>query len=507
MSSPVGTGARRRTAAGVSGAVVLLAALDAYVVVTILATMLEDLQIPINRLERATPIITGYLLGYVAAMPLLGRLSDRLGRRPVIQLSLAGFAAGSILSAVAGSLTLLVVGRFVQGAAGGALLPVTFALVGDLWESRERPLPLGAVGATQEMGSVLGPLYGAGLAALIGWRGLFWVNVPLAAAAAWAIHRTLPHSGGRSEQRVDVGGGTLLALGLALAIVGLYNPDPEAAVLPAWGPWLLAGAVVVLAAFVVWERRSPVRLLDPAGIRAGPFSAALGASFLSGAALMVTLVDVPLLAQTLLGESNLGGALVLSRFLLALAAGAVVGGILARRAGERIVAVAGFLVAAGGYLLVSGWPIDVRAARHGWLGMSLPRLDIDLVMAGLGLGLVIAPLAAVALRASSPEQHGTASAGVVVARMMGMLVGIAALAAWGLHRFQELTADLVPPLPVGLEPAEFVRQLDVYEAAVRAALHVEYGEIFAITAWVAAAAALVSVGLGRRRAGAEPRPT
>jgi hypothetical protein len=174
------------------------------------------------------------------------------------------------------------------------------------------------------------------------------------------------------------------------------------------------------------------------------------------------------------------------------------GGFLSRRSGERAVAVAGLMVAGAGYLLVAGWPLNVAAARHDLALFSLPRLDTDLAAAGLGLGLVIAPIASVALRASGPEQHGAASAAVVVARMMGMLVGIAAVAAWGLHRFHQLTADLPAPLPFGVEAAVFERRLIAYERALQGALHVEYREIFLITAGICAAGALVAMSLGGR---------
>lgn len=479
----------------------LLASLDAYVVVTITVDIMRDLSIPINHFERVTPVVTGYLLGYVAAMPMLGQLSDRLGRLPVIRGCLIGFAAGSLVSAAAPTLLILVAGRLVQGAAGGALLPVTFAIIGDQWEARNWSLPLGAVGAAQELGSVLGPLYGAAVAALIGWRGIFWINVPLALVAVFAVGRAVPRSPTKAVVGVDLGGGLILTAALVALVIGLYNPDPSEGVLASWGVPLVGLSLAGLAGFLIWERHSASPLIRTRDLQARPFAGALGCSFLSGVALIAALVDIPLLAQTLLGSDTVGGALILSRFLVALGLGALAGGLLSRRGGERPVAVGGLALAAGGFWLVSRWPAEILTDRYLAGPLAIPRMDADLVLAGLGLGLVIAPLASVVLASSPADQHGVVSAAVVVSRMAGMLAGIAALTAAGIHRFHQLTADLTPPLPFGSDPDAYARQLMVYEQGLKAALHREYSEIFAITAGVCMMGSALALALTPARRG------
>ena len=131
--------AGRGVAISAGSLAVLLGALDTYVVVTIMRDIISTIHIPINQLQRITPIVTWYLLGYIAAMPLLGRASDRFGRKLLLQVSLGPFLVGSVVTALSTDLHVLVVGRTIQGVASGALLPVTLALGADLGRSATAP--------------------------------------------------------------------------------------------------------------------------------------------------------------------------------------------------------------------------------------------------------------------------------------------------------------------------------------------------------------------------------
>ncbi len=492
----------RRVAISAASLAVALGALDTYVVVTITTDIMRDVGIGVNQLQRVTPIITGYLLGYIAAMPLLGRASDRFGRKMLIQASLGGFALGSVVTALSADLTVLVLGRTLQGAASGALLPVTMALAAELWVARNRVAVLGGVGAVQELGSVLGPVYGIALVGLFQhWQAIFWVNVPLAMIAMVMIHFSLPDRQETDDpQKVDVVGGLLLAIALGLIVVGLYNPKPDGKeVLPSWGMPMLVAAAIVSAAFFVWERFARTRLLEPAGVHIRPFLAALGASMAAGAALMVTLVNVELFGQGVLGRDQNQAALLLLRFLVALPVGALLGGWLATRIGDRIVAFTGLLTAAVGYLLISTWSVDVLTTQHDLGLFTLPTLDTDLAIAGLGLGLVIGPLTSATLRVVPAAQHGIGSAAIVVARMIGMLLGIAALSAWGLYRFNQHLASL-PTTPGG---GTLQERLLTEAERVREAYAMQYGEIFLITAIVCVVGAALGLLISARDEHAE----
>src|ERR1700748_1534180 len=162
---------------GLAAVAVAFAAADSSVVELALPHMMASVGIPIDELQRGAPIVSGFLLGYVAMLPLIGRIADLRGRVPVLVAALVLFAVGSLVTTAAYDLPSLVAGRFLQGVGGGGLVPATLALVADLYPADRRGVPLGIVSAVQELGSVAGPLYGAVILAVSDWRGALAVQM------------------------------------------------------------------------------------------------------------------------------------------------------------------------------------------------------------------------------------------------------------------------------------------------------------------------------------------
>lgn len=192
---------------------VLVTAADTYVVVLALPDILTGIGIGLDELQRATPIIGGFLLGYTATLPLLGRLADLRGRVPVLVGCLLLFSLGSLLTATAGGLGAAVLGRGLQGIGAGGLVPATLALVADRWPSERRALPLGVVGAVQEAGAVLGPLAGAAVLTVADWRAIFWLNLLLGVGLAGGVLVS-----GRGRRPDPVGLVLAVLAGIALAL-------------------------------------------------------------------------------------------------------------------------------------------------------------------------------------------------------------------------------------------------------------------------------------------------
>ena len=187
---PPGQSRGARSLLTVASLAVALAAADTYVVVLALTDMMAGAGLGIESLQKGTPIISGFLLGYISVLPLIGRLADLVSRRTILLSCLGVFVVGSLITGVAVDLSVMIGGRFLQGLGGGGLVPATLAIVADLWPPGRRGLPLGVVGAVQEFGSVIGPMLGAGILLLADWRGIFWVNAGLGvlfAIGVWLI--------------------------------------------------------------------------------------------------------------------------------------------------------------------------------------------------------------------------------------------------------------------------------------------------------------------------------
>lgn len=215
-----------RALLGLAAVAVAFAAADTYVVVLALPDMMTSVGVPIDQLQRAAPIVSGFLLGYVAMLPLIGRIADLRGRLPVLVFSLVLFAFGSLVTALAYDVGSMVIGRFLQGVGGGGLVPATLALVADLYPRERRGIPLGVVSAVQEIGSVIGPLFGAVVIAFADWRAIFLINLAVGLVLAVALRSLAGRRQRVRRQRPDlVGGALLLATLLTGALVFVRPPD------------------------------------------------------------------------------------------------------------------------------------------------------------------------------------------------------------------------------------------------------------------------------------------
>jgi EmrB/QacA subfamily drug resistance transporter len=432
---------------------VFIAADDLTVVSTMLRQIIGDLGIPLpDGFDRAAWIVNSYLVAYVAVMPFMGRLSDVLGRRRVFVGSLALFLAGSAWIPFTHSLGPFIAGRVLTAIGGGAMVPVALAAIGDVYEERRRPGALGVLGAVDTIGWVWGPLFGALLVRFLDWRWQFYLNIPLAMiaiVAVWWALRDLERPAER--RRIDWPAAAMLSTALVALNIALVGTSEISGVseladltgrrsIPT-GP-LFGVAAVTFLAFVWLERRSSDPLVDLGLFRRRNFAPAMAVNFLVGAVLVIAMVDAPLFVN-LVVETELRRAAVLSGWVLCaltatMSMAAWAGGRLTERSWYRPPLLAG-IGAAMGALLLMGTFWDSR--------VTLWAMALHLALLGIGIGLMTAPINAAAVDAVPADRRGVAGGLVILSRLMGLAVGLSALTAWAIYRFDSGRRALdLPPL-------------------------------------------------------------
>lgn len=431
---------------------VALAAADLTAVSTLLPKIIVDLEVPLpDGLNDAAWVVSAYLIGSIVTLPLSGRLSDRWARRPVFAGCLAIFALGSIGAALAPTLGVLIIARAVQALGAGAMVPVTMALATDLLPQRHWAPAFGIIGAVDTAGWAIGPLYGAFFVQLWDWRAVFWINAPLAALIAIVTWRTLRDlRPSAATQPIDWPGVLVFTVGLIALNWGLsrLGESTNAGVglaqqslpLAQAAPWLF-GSLGLFGVFAWLERRSAAPFLRARWLARKSVLAASLANIIFGMLLVITTVNVPLFINATTPQNSLSldefvratartSGFMLGAMTALMTLFSPLGGWLASRVGSRLIITAGAIASAAGFWLMRGWTPET--AR--WLMAS------QLALVGLGFGLLIAPIAAIIIRAAPPSERGLASSLVLLIRLSGMSIGLSALTAWSLSRFRAIAA-------------------------------------------------------------------
>jgi EmrB/QacA subfamily drug resistance transporter len=410
---------RRQTFIAIVGVLLgmLLAALNQTIVATALPVIVADL----GGVAHYSWVFTGYMLAATVTTPIYGRLSDVYGRRPFFIAGILLFMAGGVVGAAAGSMTLLIAARAIQGLGAGALMPLAIATIGDLVPPSDRGRWQGLTGAVFGVASILGPTTGGWIADNADWRWVFLVSIPVALVALVVVATTLripPHP--ERGTHVDYPGAALLAAGLTALLLAIVRGGQEAP----WGSGEIVGLFALGAALLVvfawWERRQEQPIVPVELFRIRTVTAANLAGFATGVGMFGTIMFVPLFVQGVLGGSATSSGLVLTPLMLAMMATSVGSGQIITRTGRyRWALIAGPVVMGAGFALLS-----TLGARS-----SQAATTLAMVVAGLGLGLLIQNLALVVQNAVPSRHMGAATSAAQFSRVVGGTVGVSVMGA------------------------------------------------------------------------------
>ena len=453
-----------------------VAALDGTVVSTAMPTIIGNL----GGLSEYGWVFSAYLLASTVTVPLYSRMADMYGRKPVFLTGLALFIGGSMLCGFANSMALLILFRTIQGLGAGAVQPISFTILGDVFESEQRAKIQGLFSGVWGAAAVVGPAVGSIITTTVGWRWVFFVNAPVGLLAAVLIGRFLHERVEHHRHRLDLVGAGILTMSL----VSLLFAATEGGQLWGWTSpvtlGLVVGAFALMAAFIVFERRIAEPLIDLALLRVPVIAAGLAIGGLAGVVMFSLSTYVPPLVQGVMGGTALQAGVAVAAMSIGWPIGSIVGGRALLRFGARPT------VLVGTTMLVAGTLVVTQATRPGTLEGGLLVAALGEAITGLGMGLSSTTIL-VMVQAAVPWQRRAVATGLVqFSRTIGGAVGVGLLGGIVTAAVGGSSAVVLDPIGRNFIPAA---QL----AAMRSALSGGLEWVFVILAIDAVVVAAVAI--------------
>jgi EmrB/QacA subfamily drug resistance transporter len=413
---------------------------------TVVGTALPIISTKLNGASLYTWAFTIYLLTSTISGPIYGKLSDLYGRRPIFIWAVGLFLAASVFAGLSQEMWQFILARGLQGLGGGAVFPIAFAIIADLYPPEERAKYGALFGAVFGLSSVIGPLLGGFVTDNFGWPWIFFLNVPLGLVSLVVCWRLLPpikHP--ESARNIDYVGAGLFAAALVPILLGLSNKRTLEWTDP-WVAGLIVLGLVIAAVFVWWEFRAADPIIQPRLFRDRTVSISVASMFLAAFGFFGAIVFLPQFFQVVRGMGATESGLNLLPLVFALIVGATVSGQVAARTGryKPIIFGAMLILAAGLFLLT-----NLRADT------DLPILWVWMVVAGIGVGPSFALFAALVQNNVEPRQVGSATASLTFFQQIGGTIG---LTIAGTLLADSLTKELPGRLVANGIPEQFVSQ-------------------------------------------------
>jgi MFS family permease len=482
---------------------VFLVGVELMVTAVALPQILESLT-DWTQLPHASWIVNGYLVAYIAVMPLAGRAADRYSLSTLYALSLATFAVGSLIAGTAQNLDWLIAARVVQGAGAGAVFPLATASAGHLFEGPARARAIGVVGALSFLGMACGPFVGAtvlqtfqlpaGALLTPSWRWVFYLSAPFAFLAAiytWATSRSWPRPTGVVS--IDVIGAILFTTFVAAGLIAVTASANSSATL------IVILSIVFVASglgALLWFRRRSDPFFDLSLFRDRSFSGSVAISLLTGYGFATAIIGAAVFVDRVRYAGPPEQQLALGALAAATAIGALVSGYVVRPFGVTLPTLAGVGAQVAGLLIVA----SATAAS------PLPMLCAGLALFGLGFGVTVTARTTSVLESLSRRAFGVGSAALTVARMLGMAIGVAALTVLGSNRIESLSIvltdqgarDAVLPPALQGRPLEDYLVVDALERWASQQATEILSVLFVVAAIVTAIAIVPTLALNNR---------